>query len=199
MSFEQGGITFYTPDEFPDTIIYETVGFTHFIVQYSGNRLVRLNKNLVAKASHLHGSLINGGDSITLSDPGVSINSGSYVGIVVASGSTLDISGGSVRVLPAGSGKAIFCDSFVEWSSAKLKDNIEDIPITPQEAILRPRKYVLNGTPRFGFVVDDFKNRPEVVHVDEKDKGLDLMGLIAMQQRQIDDLRTRIEALEKGA
>jgi len=100
---------------------------------------------------------------------------------------------------PSGAGIYVYCDGFVEWSMAHLKDNITSIPPDVISKPLIPREYTQNGKQRLGFVVEESPSEIIVSTTNEEgkeDKGIDIMALCALQQAKINDLEKRLSVLE---
>lgn len=122
-----------------------------------------------------------------------------YTGhITIAPTSWLYITNG-VRTWPSGSGYLIYADGFVEWSMARIKQDIIDIPPVTVAKQLRPRQYTQNKQVRLGFVVDESPAEIVISAKNEEgveEKGIDIMAVCALQQAKIVALEKRIAALE---
>ena len=196
MSFQVGGITFFEPGD----LAQQPIGNVEGVITYLGNGLYTSPKSGFKLVGTYESQLRGGTPMGTLeidAGGGFMIQSrGNYRLYTYSHQIQWYTEGYSLSTRPAGNNTVIVADGFAEWSSAKLKDNIEDLPISENETKLRARKYTLNGKPRFGFVVEDMVGRSEVVFRDGKEEGLDIVGLIAMQAKRIDYLEERVRALE---
>ena len=105
-----------------------------------------------------------------------------------------------LQTYPNGSGRYMYADAFVQWCSKVFKDNILPIPENVSQKAMPPRRYTQNGKPKLGFVVEEMPD--EVVEsIDDGEgginKGLDLLGVCAIQQAKIEALEQRVFALER--
>lgn len=107
---------------------------------------------------------------------------------------------GGIRTTPSGSGQTIYADAFVTYCMASIKDDIRPIPPAIAKKPLNPRIYKQHERETLGFVAELCP--PEIVDssISEEglpEKGINVLGLCALQQAKIDDLEARVAQLEK--
>ena len=98
--------------------------------------------------------------------------------------------------MPIGSSSNIYADAFIEWSSARIKENIIDLPPV---TLPSPKKYEVDKKDKYGFIAEDMPLPLRVSTILEDGSeaiGIDTMGVVAAQERRINDLEVRIEKLE---
>lgn len=134
----------------------------------------------------------------------VSSGGGGYLGILGT--------GSSQTIYENGTSGSITCVSLTQTSSRKVKENIKPIAdaekILDLEAVSFDYKEKERGTDKRGFIAEDVaKILPNLVTPETEDAPacLDyiemipyLQAVIKQQQKQIEDLTKRVEALEKG-
>ena len=203
MSFEKTSlpITFQTPADWGVASLSSSL-VSHILVRYDNDRIVNVAKGDFAMANHSHATLApyGAGQQLRLW-PTLQVT-------LEASGwMTLDVNGGqlsfkdcgAVQTYPSGYGTNIYADGFVEWSMARLKDNITPLPPNIINKPLLPRQYVQNTKRRLGFIVEESPSEILASTINEEgveETGIDLMALCAIQQGKIEDLEKRLTALE---
>jgi len=211
MSFEQSGITFYTPDEFAlatltniDTIICQKNTFFY-----------RVAKSYFSDASHRHHELYqpdhttkcistDGLDRLYIQPPSTlhlqSLNN--FVQIKSVS-DKIYLYTGLDKTVQTDSTKntTMLASAFVEWSMKAIKEDIFDLDqgIDKLKA-LKPKKYKIGGKDKYGFVVESSPKEIVYETTDEEGKkvsGVDLMSPVAINTQALLELTARVEALEQ--
>lgn len=202
MSFILGGITYYTPN---DLAVYSANSIDG-VITYVGDVEVKTLKSQF-KLTNTDETLIQNGVYPNIGKIEI-LSSGQ---ILVWNKSTLKISstgqvqfwtdGNSINTRPPGNNTLIYADNFVQWSMRVYKDNIIDIPPNVANKPLRPRQYTVAGNTRLGFIAEEAPQELVASQYTngEKESGIDLMAVCALQQAQINALEERIEKLEGAA
>ena len=211
MSFTKDSVTYYEPTDLTELTLAAVQG----VIGYAGDQEYRVTKGSIPSLTHTHDKISHAiGSHITcyptgvisiVADDKMNLYAGNHWymymkgALRIVSYGHLNITDftGQIRCVPSGSNSNVYADAFVEWSSARNKTDVIDLPPV---VLPPPKKYKVNGKDKYGFIAEDMPVplRVSTILGDSSEEiGIDVMGVIAAQERRINDLELRISQLEK--